>query len=339
MRSIFVFAALIGVCRCRNRFNAQHPILASAKSPIDQPLLGFGTWNLRESGDNTSDAVAIAMEAGYRQIDCATAYGNEKYVGKGIAKGLEKTGLNREDIWVTSKLWNDHHGEYARVEEGLNKTLKDLNLEYLDLYLMHWPVGKGPDQEKYHYDYVETWKSMAKLLSTHRVRHIGISNFSPSQLHHLLSQTMQKPSAHQMELHPYLPQTDWIRFHQAHGISITAYSPLGNMNPTYGDRARRSPATRSNTPLLLENETVGKIAEARGCTPAQVVLAWGMGRATSVIPKSKHESHIRENFGSLKCVLEVEDWEDLETLGEEPTRFNNPSKAWGVDLFEGLDDA
>jgi alcohol dehydrogenase (NADP+) len=255
---------------------------------------------------------------------------------------------------VTSKLWNDQYvasiqtlsnelrhpsHDPSRVEAALNETLRDLDLDYLDLYLMHWPVGKSPDDKKYHYDYVDTWHAMYKLLITGRVRNIGISNFSPEQLKGLIKNSNVKPAVHQMELHPYLPQTEWIRGHQAHGVKITAYSPLGNMNPTYGDRERRSITTQSKAPLLLDNEVVRGIAEKRECTPAQVVLAWGMSRGVSVIPKSKHEVYIRENLGATTCVLADDDFARIEKLGEEPVRFNNPSKAWGVHLFEGLDDA
>jgi alcohol dehydrogenase (NADP+) len=203
---------------------------------------------------------------------------------------------------------------------------------------MHWPVGKGPSDSSFEYDYKTTWTAMSALPKA-SVRNIGVSNFSPAQLKDLIKHSPIKPAVHQMELHPYLPQTKWINAHQAHGIKVTAYSPLGNMNPTYGDRGRREVTTRSNAPLLLENEVVKDIAEKRGCTPAQVVLQWGMSRGTSVIPKSKHEEYIRENIGSVLCVLVNDDYARIEELGDEPVRFNNPSKGWGVKLFEGLDDA
>ncbi|PVI06492.1 Aldo/keto reductase [Periconia macrospinosa] len=320
-------------------------IASSASTPISlapqgigQPLIGFGTWNLKESPENTSSAVAVAVESGYRQVDCAAAYGNEKAVGQGIAEGLKKANLGRQDLWVTSKLWNDHH-DPDRVEKGLNQTLDDLNLDYIDLFLMHWPVGKGPDDDKYHFDYIGTWHAMTKLLKTGRVRYIGISNFSPAQLKDLITHSVVKPYVHQMELHPYLPQTEWIRKHQEHGISITAYSPLGNMNPTYGDRSRRSTNTQSKAPLLLENKVIIDVSEESGCTPAQVVLAWGISRGTSVIPKSKHVDYIKENLGAQECALDKKSLERIDELGDKPVRFNNPGGAWGVRLFEGLQDA
>jgi alcohol dehydrogenase (NADP+) len=188
-----------------------------------------------------------------------------------------------------------------------------------------------------------------------KVLNIGISNFSPKQLRHLISKTSIKPAAHQMELHPYLQQSSWIATNQALGISVTAYSPLGNSNPTY----HRSGAAKycsmfssfwnlifgedkekKNPPPLLENPTIRAIAERRNCTAAQVALAWGIGRGTSVIPKSSHEKWIKENYESLKCELGFVDSVELKKVGTESlTRFNNPSKGWRVKLFEGLDGA
>lgn len=207
----------------------QQPIFSS-KETISQPLIGFGTWNLKVSPENTTAVVSLAIETGYRQIDCAAIYGNQIAVGKGIKEGLEKVGLKREDIWVTSKLWNDHHGDYETAEAGLNQTLKDLGLDYLDLYLMHWPVGTSTKKPKL--DYVDTWKSMIDLPKS-KVLNIGVSNFSPKQLKDLISETGVKPAVHQMEMHPYLQQTSWLATHQALGISVTAYSPLANSNPIY----------------------------------------------------------------------------------------------------------
>jgi alcohol dehydrogenase (NADP+) len=199
---------------------------------------------------------------------------------------------------------------------------------------MHWPVGKDPssDDRKYKYDYLETWHAMQTLLASGRVRNIGVSNFSPAQLKDLVENSDIKPAVHQMELHPYLVQEKWVDEHKERGIALTAYSPLGNMNPTYGDR------TSSNS-LLLEEKVIKDIGQKRNCTAAQVVLAWGMSRGVSVIPKSKHERYIKENLEAVDCVLEKEDITNIEELGEKPKRFNNPSKGWGVKLFEGLDDA
>jgi len=312
--------------------SSQLPLVASTvKSTFTEPPhLGFGTWNLDPKA-NASDAVATAIATGYRHIDCAKAYYNQEEIGKGIAEGLKKAGISREDVWVTSKLWNDRH-EPSQVEDGLDDTLKELGLDYLDLYLMHWPVGVSPSGHTY-LSYVDTWHAMERLLDTGKVRHIGVCNFSPEQLAHLIAQSSLKPFAHQMELHPYLQQNEWIQWHTAHGIHVTAYSPLGNSNPTYKPK-------KDDPPLLLKSEGLISIAEKRGCTPAQVALAWGMSRGISVIPKSAHADRIAENFGTLECDLEYDDFVAIAELGKNNLkRFNNPSDGWGVKLFENLDDA
>ena len=173
---------------------------------------------------------------------------------------------------------------------------------------------------------------MEKLLQTGKVRHIGVSNFDPAQLSHLIETSTIKPFAHQMELHPYLPQSAWVQWHQSQGIHVTAYSPLANSNPIYGGPSKNTP------PTLLKNSKIEEIAEKRGCTPATVALAWGISRGTSVIPKSSHTERISENFGALDCELAYEDFKAIEELGARNTmRFNNPSESWGVPLYKGLD--
>ena len=172
---------------------------------------------------------------------------------------------------------------------------------------------------------------MENLLAKGKVRHVGVSNFSPGQMKHLIAHSKSKPAFHQFELHPYLQQTEWVKWHKDNGINVTAYSPFANMNPIYGNPS-------DGPPLLLENTVVTDIALARYCTPAQVVLQWGMHRGTSVIPKSSHAERIKEDFETLRCVLREEDYEQITALGDKYTkRFNNPSKGWGVDLYEGLE--
>lgn len=258
------------------------------------------------------------------------------------------------------------HGDYGLVEAGLNQTLDDLGLDYIDLYLVHWPITSSSGKNKLDYVKVsptstfhwshpfanrfQTWKSMIDL-PKNKVRKIGISNFSPEQLRHLISETGVKPAAHQMELHPYLQQSSWITTHEVLGISVTAYSPLGNSNPTYQPSCSHSSPrsfpwslfpskNKESPPPLLKNKALAEIAERRNCSVAQVALSWGMGRGVSVIPKSSHEKWIKENFESQKCELEVVDLVQLKAVGvEDLKRFNNPSKGWGVKLFDGLDDA
>ncbi|KAI9706405.1 MAG: hypothetical protein M1836_003410 [Candelina mexicana] len=309
----------------------EHQYPLTDHSALSIPLIGFGTWNLDPSSGNATAAVSFAIQYGYRHIDCAAAYNNEKEVGKGIADGLKRAGLTRKDIWVTSKLWNDHHASDL-VEKGLDTSISNLGVDYLDLFLMHWPVGPSPNGRN-RIDYLDAWHAMEKLHRAGKARNIGISNFSPTQLKDLIQNSNSKPAAHQFELHPYLPQKDWVQWHADHGIHVTAYSPLANTNPTYG-------SPKDGPPPLLENEVMEGIAEKRGCTTAQVALAWAVqSRGTSVIPKSKHEDRIKENLDSEKCVLKNDDLERIEKLGRKPTRFNNPGKSWGVKLYEGLEDS
>lgn len=178
---------------------------------------------------------------------------------------------------------------------------------------------------------LQTWSAMIDLLETKKVRYIGVCNFSPAQLTALLaSAPLHKPYMHQFEMHPHLDQSGFVTTHEAAGIAMTAYSPLGNMNPTYDK-------TTGTLPPLLKNEVVVKIADLRNCTPAQVVLSWGLDRGYAIIPKSAHVGRIEENFEAVQCVLTDE---DKKTLADLPTkRFNNPSEQWGVELFGGLQDS
>lgn len=207
---------------------------------------------------------------------------------------------------------------------------------------MHWPVASANGRNII--SYKSTWHAMSLLTkpvpspgnpepSHPLVRHIGVSNFSPKQIESLLE--IAKPYAHQYESHPYLPQKQFLEWHMKHGIHVTAYSPLGNANPTY--TTWRKHVSAAAVPPLLSNPVIVAIAAERGCTPAQVALRWGTGRGTSVIPKSAHRERIEENWASLGCKLDEDDWETLEALPVK--RFNDPSRGWGVPLYEGLEDA
>ena len=194
---------------------------------------------------------------------------------------------------------------------------------------MHWPVEESP-WRTFSIEYRDTWAAMGLLLEQGLTRYIGVSNFDPEQLEDLLNHTTHPPSVHQMELHPYLQQNDWLAFHAKHGIHVTAYSPLAGTNPTY----------QPGEPVqLLNNSVVQHIAEKRGCTPAQVALVWGMSRGTSVIPKSQHKERITENFHSLECTLKKKDLQKLDKLGETHHRYNNPTSSWKVGLYKGMEDS
>ena len=175
---------------------------------------------------------------------------------------------------------------------------------------------------------------MEALLARGTVRFIGVSNFSPHQLYKLVKYSSIKPAVHQMELHPYLQQRHWVTFHQQHNIAVTAYSPLANSNPIYHGRSDSD----DGPPPLLKNKVLNKIGKSRGCTVAQVALAWGMNRGTVVIPKSSHVARIKENYASKDCPLSLNDMNEIKALEKKYLkRFNNPGKGWGLDLFEGLD--
>ena len=193
---------------------------------------------------------------------------------------------------------------------------------------MHWPVASSKGVNTI--DYLDTWSAMESLVDSGKTHHIGVANFSPREMKKLLKHSKSHPpQVHQMELHPYLQQSDWIKWHSDRGIHVTAYSPLAGTNPIY-DPGEPTP--------LLNNSVMTKIADKRGCSPAQVAIMWSMARGTSVIPKSSHNSRITENFHSLECVLHESDFEKIEELGKEYYRFNNPTKGWGVPLYEGLED-
>ena len=180
---------------------------------------------------------------------------------------------------------------------------------------------------------------MELLVGAGHVRHIGISNFDPEQLRELLAEATIKPYAHQMELHPYLPQSAWLQYHREQGIHVTAYSPLGNSNPTYHKDDEEHPGkSKSTPPALLQHPILKEIAKKRDCTPATVALQWGLTRGTSVIPKTQHKSRIEENIEP--CELEYEDIKAVQQIGmKNLTRFNNPSGSWKVPLYEGLEDS
>ncbi|KAH7306002.1 aldo/keto reductase [Stachybotrys elegans] len=292
----------------------------------DIPPLGLGTW--LSDRDKVAHAVeyAVGDKRGYRHIDAAAAYKNEDKVGKGI----KASGINRKDIWVTSKLWNSDHQRDA-AHRAIKKTIDDLSVEYLDLYLMHWPVAFLPDSKDNELDtettIIDTWRTMEELVRANYTRYIGISNFSPADVETILAACEICPYAHELELHPYLQQQEFVDWHLEHGIKVIAYSPLGNTNPTYD----------SKLPPLLDDPFWNAMAAIKQATVAQIVLAWGLQRGTVVIPKSVHEKHIEDNLRALEITFSEE---EMRRIGDQDRRrrMNDPGRSWGVALFNGLDD-
>ena len=277
--------------------------------------IGLGTWK-SEKGE-VEEAVYKALKSGYTHIDCALVYGNETEVGHGINKALRSGVLTREDLWVTSKLWNNAHKK-EDVIPALQQSLNDLQLDYLDLYLMHWPVAFRPDVEGFPKDdedylsleevpIIETWNAMLDAKRQGLIKHVGISNFSVKKLKDLLSKTDDAPEMNQVELHPFLQQNDLLEFCHKHDIHLTAYSPLGS-----GDRTPEMKA--DDEPDLLGNDTIKRIAGKHKCSPAQVLIAFHLHRNTAVIPKSTNAGRIKENLESAKLHFDEEDMQHLKRL-------------------------
>jgi len=287
------------------------------------PLIGLGTW--KSAPNEAGNAVACALtECGYRHIDCAAAYGNEKEVGAALAGVFNEGKVRREDVFITSKLWNIGHKREA-VRPACEATLRDLGLEYLDLYLMHWGMATSDSHWAIDKNGVlalepvsvrETWEAMEELVSAGLVKAIGVANFSVAQLIDLLSYAKVKPAMNQIEMHPYLQQSRRVEFCQYRGIAVTAYSPLGSP----GNK-------RPDLPELLADETVKKIALSHAKTPAQILLRWGMQRQTVVIPKSTHEGRIRENIGVFDFELSTSEMTEIAAL-DRKLRFVDPYE-WG----------
>ncbi|KAI1805955.1 putative dihydrodiol dehydrogenase [Daldinia bambusicola] len=290
---------------------------------LDIPEIGLGTW--LSDRNEVAHAVKYALNSGYSHIDAALIYQNEDQTGKGIASAK----VPRDDIWVTSKLWNEHHRP-KDVEKAIKKSLSDLGLEYLDLYLMHWPVafvpGEGTKIDE-QTSIIDTWRAMEDLVRANLTRYIGISNFAPKDIEVILDICKICPYAHEFETHPYLQQQDFVDYHKDINMKVIAYSPLANTNPTY----------HSGLAPIIEDPFWKKLASEKQATVPQVVLAWGLQRGTVVIPKSTHEKHIKENFDALDIGF-TQDEMDAILKQDKKKRMNDPGKGWGIKLFEDLDD-
>jgi 2,5-diketo-D-gluconate reductase A len=251
------------------------------RGDVSMPRLGFGVFQV--ANDETTAAVLTALECGYRSIDTAALYGNEAGVGAAIAT----CGIAREDLFVTTKLWNSDHGS-TRVREAFERSLTKLGVEYVDLYLIHWPV---PSNDKY----VETWQAFERLSAEGLTRAIGVSNFTIPHLRRLLAETSTVPSVNQIELHPGFQQVALRDFHADHGIVTEAWSPLGQG-------------------AALGHPVVADLARKHGKKPAQIVLRWHIDIGNVVIPKSVTPHRIRENIDVFDFELTADDMRLLEHL-------------------------
>lgn len=295
------------------------------------PAVGLGTW--QSAPGQVRAAVAHAIKSGYRHIDCAYCYENEDEVGEGIKEGLAATGLKRSDLFITTKLWSTYH---TRVEQNLDMSLKSLGLDYVDLYLMHWPVAMNPNgnHEKFpkkpdgsrdlvlDRKPVDTYKDMEKLVAKGKAKAIGVSNFSKKFLEQLLPNVSIVPAANQIENHPLLPQKEIVDFCKEKGILVEAYSPLGSTG---------SP--------LMKNEQVIQVAKETGASPGTVLLSYHIARGVVALPKSVTPSRIEENLKIVKLSPEqvaaldkVHEWGVQRLVYPEfGVNFGFPDKNYGID--------
>lgn len=278
------------------------------------PALGLGTWKSKPG--EVRKAVYWAIEAGYRHIDCAAIYQNEKEVGQGISDALSDGLVKRSELFVTSKLWNDCH-RHEDVKPALEKSLENLRLDYLDLYLVHWPVSfkhgvtfATHREEFYTYQDVpltQTWEAMQEQKASGLAKHIGVSNFNQNKLREILGMKGEVPEMNQVEMHPFLPQQPLVNFCKENSILLTAYSPLGSPD----SRAER----HKNDPVLLSNPIVEEIAKKYGVNAGVILIAWSLHRDIAVIPKSVNRDRIFSNFEASKIQLRDEDMLELRDLG------------------------
>lgn len=278
------------------------------------PAFGLGTW--KSPKGEVREAVKEALKVGYRQIDAAWIYQNEQEVGEGIGESIEKGVVSREEIFVTSKLWNTFH-DPKDVEKGCQETLTALGLDYLDLYLMHWPIAfkPGTSQHKAAEDFwplsempfSKTFEAMLALREKGLVKSVGVSNFTVSKLEKLIAESSAVPAMNQVELHPYNPQPELLEYCQEKGIQLTAYSPLGS-----GDRP--DSMKQKDEPPLLENKVVISTADKEGISPAQLLIAWAIDRGTVVIPKSTNAGRIAENLAAAGHSLSAESRTALDSI-------------------------
>ncbi len=303
------------------------------RTGADFPVIGLGMWKV--PNELCAPLVQDAVTVGYRHFDCACDYGNEQEVGDGLQAAISSGACRREDLWITSKLWNNYHRK-EHVEPACKRSLTDLKLDYLDLYLIHFPIAQRfvpmedryppgwfddttVDEPKMVLDKVpisETWAAMEALQQAGLVKNIGVCNFGTALLQDLLNYAIEPPSVLQVESHPYLTQEKLLRFCHEREIAYTASSPLGALSYHELEMADRSDS-------LLERPEIQAIAAAHGKTPAQVLLRWGVQRGTAVIPKTSKRERLAENIAIFDFELSAVEMASISGF-DQHRRYNDP---------------
>lgn len=247
------------------------------------PAIGIGTYKTKP-GKETLESLEFALEIGYRHIDTAAFYGNEKYVGQAI----KNSGIKREEIFVTTKLWNDDHG-FKNAISAFEQSYNNLGIDYIDMYLIHWPVSGRR---------LETWRALEKLYGEGVVKSIGVSNYTIKHLQETLNKSEIKPVINQVEMHPFLHQNELVEFCEKHNVKVSAYSPL-----TRGEK--------------FSNPVIKKLANKYDKSPAQIMIRWALQRGLVVIPKSVTKERIKENIEVFDFIISSEDMELINSLNSD----------------------
>lgn len=299
----------------------------------EMPSVGLGLWKIER--DKVAHVVRQAIEAGYRHLDSAADYGNEVEVGHGIKQALTDGLCKREELWITSKLWNTFHAA-EHVEQACDKTLQDLGVDYLDLYLIHFPISLQyvPIATRYPPEWVfdpqaqqpemkiapvplaETWRAMEALVAKGKVRQIGVCNYNSALLHDLMAYAKIKPALLQVESHPYLTQQRLLRVAADYEIAVTTFSPLGSLSYIALDMAGEEES-------LLQQPVVLAAAQRVKRSAAQVLLRWGVQRGTAIIPKTSRVERLRENIALFDFSLSAEEMDAISALNRN-RRYNDP---------------
>jgi len=297
------------------------------------PTVGFGLWKIQK--EQCASVVYQAIKTGYRHFDSASDYGNEKEVGDGIKRAIDDGLCRRDDLWITSKLWNTYHAK-EHVQPAIEKSLNDLQLDYLDLYLVHFPIALKyvPFETRYPAEWFydpnlatptmqlakvplhETWTAMENLVSNKLTRQIGVCNYNSGLLHDLINYATIKPAMLQIESHPYLTQERLIRLAKQYDIPVTAFSPLGALSYLELDMAGQKDS------VLMQNVVI-EAAKRLEKTPAQIVLRWGVQRGCSIIPKTSKIDRMSENLSIFDFELNEKEMTDISALNINK-RFNDP---------------